>query len=142
MVHAFMAMGVPDEVLTDNMKSVVVRRDLDGRSVWQRDCAEFMGCVGFRTRPCKPRHPLAKGKVERLIRFARDNFLSGRDFTDITALNEGVAPWCAEQAGRWRRAVACVLAEEHEAACRAAARELVAAEEVALWLCPPQEDSL
>ncbi|MCR9037174.1 hypothetical protein [Tractidigestivibacter montrealensis] len=29
-----------------------------------------------------------------------------------------------------------MLAEEHEAACRAAARELVAAEEVALWLCP------
>ncbi|WP_242622134.1 hypothetical protein [Olsenella sp. Marseille-P4559] len=49
MVHAFMAMGIPGGVLTDNMKSVVVRRDLDGRPVWQRDYAEFMGCVGFRT---------------------------------------------------------------------------------------------
>jgi hypothetical protein len=29
-----------------------------------------------------------------------------------------------------------VPAEEHEAACRAAARELVVTEEVALWLCP------
>ena len=63
MVHAFMAMGIPGEVLTDNMKSVVVRRDLDGRPVWQRDYAEFMGCVGFRTRLCKPRHPFTKGKV-------------------------------------------------------------------------------
>lgn len=31
MVHAFMVMGVPDYVLTDNMKSVVIRRDIDGR---------------------------------------------------------------------------------------------------------------
>jgi transposase len=136
MVHAFMAMGVPDEVPADNMKSVVVRRDLDGRPVWQRDYAEFMGCVGFRTRLCKPRHPLAKGKVERPDRFARDNFLAGRDFTDIAAPDEDAALWCAEQAGRWRRAVARVPAEEHEAACRAAARELVVTEEVALWLCP------
>jgi transposase len=136
MAHAFMAMGVPDEVPADNMKSVVVRRDLDGRPVWQRDYAEFMGCVGFRTRLCKPRHPLAKGKVERPDRFARDDFLAGRDFTDITAPDEGAALRCAEQAGRWRRAVACVPAEEHEAACRAAARELVVTEEVALWLCP------
>lgn len=136
MLHAFMAMGVPDEVLADNMKSVMTGRDLDGRPVWQRDYVEFMGCVGFRTRLCRPRHPFTKGKVERLIRFVRDNFLAGRDFTDITALNEDAALWCAEQAGRWRRAVACVPAEEHEAACRAAARELVVTEEVALWLCP------
>jgi transposase len=136
MVHAFMAMGVPDEVPADNMKSVVVRRDLDGRPVWQRDYAEFMGCVGFRTRLCKPRRPFTKGKVERLIRFVKDNFLAGRDLADITALNEGAALWCAEQAGRWRRAVARVPAEGHEAACRAAARELVVTEEVALWLCP------
>jgi transposase len=95
MAHAFMAMGVPDEVPADNMKSVVVRRDLDGRPVWQRDYAEFMGCVGFRTRLCKPRHPLAKGKVERPVRFARDNFLAGRDFTDIAAPDEDAALRCA-----------------------------------------------
>ncbi len=51
---------------------------LRGYQTQQRDYAEFMGCVGFRTRLCKPRHPLAKGKVERLIRFARD-----RDFLQI-----------------------------------------------------------
>lgn len=52
MVHALVAMGVPDEVPADNTRSVVVRRDLDGRPVWQRDYAESVGCVGFRTRPC------------------------------------------------------------------------------------------
>lgn len=118
------------------MKSVVVRRDLDGRPVWQRDYAEFMGCVGFRTRLCKPRHPFTKGKVERPVRFVKDNFLAGGEFFDITVPDEDAALWCAEQAGRWRRAVACVPAEGHEDACRAAARELVVTEEVAPWPCP------
>ena len=45
MLHAFSAPGVPATVLTDNMKSVVVRRDADGRPVWQADYAEFMGVV-------------------------------------------------------------------------------------------------
>lgn len=65
---------MPATVLTDNMKSVVVRRDADGRPVWQADYAEFMGVVGFRTRLCRPRHPYTKGKVERLVRFVKGNF--------------------------------------------------------------------
>ena len=83
MLHAFSALGVPATVLTDNMKSVVVRRDADGRPVWQADYAEFMGVVGFRTRLCRPRHPYTKGKVERLVRFVKGNFLAGRSFTDL-----------------------------------------------------------
>lgn len=136
MIHAFAAMGVPDWVLTDNMKSVVVGRGVDGRPVWQGDYAAFMECLGFRTRLCKPRHPFTKGKVERLIRFVKDNFLAGRDFTDITALNEEALLWCADQAGRWRRAVACVPRDEHEGACLAAARGLEVTREVEAWLCP------
>ena len=97
MLHAFSALGVPATVLTDNMKSVVVRRDADGRPVWQADYAEFMGVVGFRTRLCRPRHPYTKGKVERLVRFVKGNFLAGRSFTDLDALNREAALWCAEQ---------------------------------------------
>ena len=119
MLHAFSALGVPATVLTDNMKSVVVRRDADGRPVWQADYAEFMGVVGFRTRLCRPRHPYTKGKVERLVRFVKGNFLAGRSFTDLDALNREAALWCAEQGGRWRRAAACVPMREHEAAVSA-----------------------
>lgn len=56
MLHAFSALGVPATVLTDNMKSVVVRRDADGRPVCRADYAEFMassasapGCAGRAT---------------------------------------------------------------------------------------------
>ena len=69
MVHAFQYMGIPRFILTDNMKSVVLHRDLKGHPVWQKDYESFMKTVGFETKLCKPRHPFTKGKVERLIRF-------------------------------------------------------------------------
>jgi hypothetical protein len=118
------------------MKSVVTRRDPGGRPVWQRDYAAFMELVGFRTRLCKPRHPFTKGKVERLIRFVKGNFLAGMAFTDITRLNEDALLWCAGQAGRWRKAVGCVPGDEHDGACRPATRKLEVTDEVAAWLCP------
>lgn len=141
MLHAFSALGVPATVLTDNMKSVVVRRDADGRPVWQADYTEFMGVVGFRTRLCRPRHPYTKGKVERLVRFVKGNFLAGRSFTDLDALNREAALWCAEQGGRWRRAAACVPMREHEAACSANTRPLEVTAEVERYLCPRRKIS-
>ena len=136
MLHAFGALGVPDYVLTDNMKSVVTRRDAEGHPVWNAEYAAFMGCVGFRTRLCKPRHPWTKGKSERLIRFVKDNFLAGRTFTDLTDLNEQAALWCAEQSGRWRRALACVPADVHAAECAAHTHGLDGADGAELYLCP------
>ena len=82
------------------------------------------------------RHIASLGAYERLIRFVKGNFLAGRDFTDITALNEEALLWCAGQAGRWRRAVACVPSDEHASACLPATRPLEVTDEVALWLCP------
>ena len=136
MVHAFMAMGVPERVVTDNMKSVVTRRDYDGRSVWQADYASFMDAVGFKTTLCKPRHPFTKGKVERLIRFVKGNFLARREFTDITQLNAEALAWCAAQAARFRKPVACVPAEEHAAKCLPTAIAIALDDVTASYLCP------
>ena len=136
MVHAFMLMGVPESVLTDNMKPVVVRRDADGKPVWQRDYAAFMACVGFKTKLCKPRHPFTKGKVERLIRFVKGNFLAGRTFDNVTSLNAAALEWCASQGSRYRKAVDCVPLDEHGAACAARAALPAMTDELAMYLCP------
>ena len=141
MAHAFATMGVPGSVLTDNMKSVVTRRDADGRPVWHPDYAAFMECVGFKTKLCKPRHPFTKGKVERLIRFAKGNFLAGRSFGDLTQLNASALEWCAAQASRYRKAVDCVPAEEHAAACGPRTRALEAGPELSGYLCPSRRIS-
>ncbi len=141
MAHAFMLMGVPEWVLTDNMKSVVLRRDADGRPVWQADYAAFMACVGFKTRLCKPRHPFTKGKVERLIRFVKENFAAGRAFHDVTQLNAAALEWCASQGSRYRRAVDCVPLEEHSASCAARATLPAMTDELSMYLCPRRKVS-
>ncbi len=136
MVHALMAMGVPEHVPTDNMRSVALHRDSEGRPVWQTDHAAFMACVGFRTKLCKPRHPFTKGKVERLVRYVKDNFLAGRDFHDITQFNEEALAWCARQGGSCHRALDCVPADERGSKCLPAAGALAVGDEVAMYLCP------
>ena len=105
MIHAFRYMGVPQYVLTDNMKSVVIRRDLDGNPIWQKDYEQFMKTVGFQTKLCKPRHPFTKGKVERLVRFVKENFLVGRVFWNVTDLNYAALDWCNEQNAAYHRGI-------------------------------------
>jgi len=61
MLNAFVFMGIPSFVLTDNMKSVVIKRDIEGHPIWQKDYESFMKTVGFRTKLCRPRHPYTKG---------------------------------------------------------------------------------
>lgn len=57
------------------------------KPLWQKNYEAFMKTVGFQTKICKPRHPFTKGKVERLVRFVKENFLAGRAFWNITDLN-------------------------------------------------------
>lgn len=141
MLHGFAYMGVPQYILTDNMKSVVVCRDADGHPVWQQDYESFMKTVGFRTKLCKPRHPFTKGAVERLVRFVKDNFLAGRPFTNITDMNYQARQWCQEQNGRYHRAVDRVPAEEHARHCMAAASLLKKDISVLYYFCPERRIS-
>lgn len=141
MLHAFSVLGVPEAVLTDIIRSVVTRRDADGNPVWQADYAALMGAVGFCTKLCKPRRLFTKGKVERLVRFVKGNFLAGRSFTDLASLNEEALLWCAEQEGRWRRVAGLAPRREHEAACMAVARPLAATAEAERYLCPRRKVS-
>ena len=141
MVRGFVVPGVPRRVPTDNMRSVVVRRGADGRPVWQADYEAFMRCVGFETRLREPYRPYTKGKVERLVRFAKGNFVAGRTFSDITDLNARALEWCASQSNRWRRSSGTVPADVHAASCPPAAREIEMTAEVAMRLCPERKIS-
>ena len=108
MIHAFKRMGVPEHVLTDNMKSVVIHRDSEGHPVWNHDYEAFMNTIGFETKLCRPRHPFTKGAVERLVRFVKENFLAGRVFGTITDLNYEAWKWCDNQNNRYHKAVDCI----------------------------------
>ena len=138
MIHAFMYMGVPKYVLTDNMKSVVIRRDYEGHPIWQKDYELFMGNIGFETKLCKPRHPFTKGAVERLVRFVKDNFLAGRVFTELTDLNYDALRWCNNQNSVYHRAVDCIPNDKHTICCLKYAPLLDNSSGLYYYLCPPR----
>ena len=136
MIHGFLHMGVPQKILTDNMKSVVLHRDEEGHPVWQKDYELFMGNIGFETKLCKPRHPFTKGAVERLVRYIKDNFIAGRVFKEITDLNYEAINWCNRVDSRYHRAVDCVPSDKHTSLCMKRASVLENTPELSFYLCP------
>ena len=136
MIHAFIYMGVPETVLTDNMKSVVIGHSPDGQPIWQKDYEEFMDVIGFKTKLCKVAHPFTKGKVERLVRFVKENFMAGRVFGNITDLNCEALKWCNDQNDKYHRAVDCVPHDRHLAECRKKTGLLTVTHDVLRYLCP------
>ena len=91
--------GVPREVLTDRMKTVITDYSEAG-PVWHKRFEDFAAVMGFVPRVCRARRPQTKGKVERGVRFLKENFLPCRCFTDLDDLNSQVKQWCSEQNNR------------------------------------------
>ncbi len=68
--------GVPRRILYDNMKTVVLERDVDGPGE-QRYHAGFLGYAkhcGFIIKLCRPYRARTKGKVERFNGYLRRSF--------------------------------------------------------------------
>lgn len=85
--------GLPKEVLTDNMKTVVTGREA-GKVLWNTQFADFAAEMGFVPKVCQVRRPQTKGKVERLVRYVKENFFPGRSFSDLEDLNRQAPEWC------------------------------------------------
>jgi hypothetical protein len=118
------------------MKSVTIGRDPEGKPIWQSDYEEFMNVIGFKTKLCKVAHPFTKGKVERLVRFVKENFMAGRVFSNVTDLNYEALKWCNDQNGRYHRAVDCVPHDKHLAECQKTAGTLTMTHDVLKYLSP------
>ena len=97
MVNAFVYFGgVPEKVLTDNMKTVIIGKEC-GKPIWNTGFEDFSVDMGFVPKVCQPRRPQTKGKVERLVGYVKDNFLPGRMFEDLNDLNRQAIQWCRER---------------------------------------------
>jgi transposase len=89
--------GVVRECLFDQMKSVLTRDDRlsGGGLVTNLECQRFANHYGFKIRVCRPYRAKTKGKVERPIRYLRENFLYGRRFVSDADLNAQAMHWLA-----------------------------------------------
>lgn len=89
--------GCPRSVLYDNMKSVVLERRGDAIR-FHPTLLALAAHYRYEPRPVAPARGNQKGRVERLIRYARDRFFAARDFRDLDDLNAQATQWCAETA--------------------------------------------
>ena len=109
--------GVARVCLYDNLRSVVTERI--GKAIrFNRRFMELAAHYRFEPRPVGVARGSEKGRVERSIRYIRDNFFAARRFKDVDDLNNQAFEWCQTTAleRRWpdddRRTVGEMLEEE------------------------------
>lgn len=69
--------GVPEHVLFDNAKTIVLERDAYGPGLhrWNPELIKLADECGFAPRLCRPYRAKTKGKVERFNRYLKGSFL-------------------------------------------------------------------
>lgn len=91
--------GLTEEILYDNPKTVVLKRDVEGKHIqWNPLFWDFAGYYGFTPRLCRPYRAKTKGKVESGMKYVKRSFLSGREFASWEHLNECAQRWTVEVA--------------------------------------------
>ena len=82
-------------MLFDQMRAVVLSDDraAGGGLVLNAEFLRFAAYWGFMPRSCRPYRAQTKGKVERPVRYIRENFFYGRAFANDDDLNEQAVRW-------------------------------------------------
>jgi transposase len=102
--------GLPERVLTDRMKSVLVT--MDGATPrWNPLFLELVTQLGIVPSVCRAYTPQTKGKVERSIRVVKESFWPGVTFTDLDDLNRQATAWVERLNGSVHRTTHRVPAE-------------------------------
>jgi transposase len=89
--------GVPRVLLYDNLKSAVLERQGDAIR-FNPTLLAFAAHYRFEPRPVAVARGNEKGRVERAIRYVRDNFFACRQWKNVDDLNTQAADWCDRQA--------------------------------------------
>lgn len=105
-INAFKALGIPKEIVYDNMKTIVIRREKVLQALrkihYNPAFLDFARHYGFAVTACPPYWPRAKGKVEATVKYLRNNFMQGRkfgrDFSSLDELNKQVKAWVKDEA--------------------------------------------
>jgi transposase len=93
--------GYPEEILYDNMKQVVIKRLMkQEESTLNRQFEDFAGYYGFKPVLCRPYRGQTKGKIERTVRYVRENFMTGIRYESLNDLNGKAHAWCNKVNGK------------------------------------------
>ena len=84
--------GVPQELLCDNAKPLVLRQQ-SGKAVFHPEFAAFCSHWGVLPRACQPYRARTKGKVESGVGYVKGNALGSQSFPDDAHLDQHLASW-------------------------------------------------
>jgi len=99
---AFLAWeGLPRVLLYDNLKSAVLERQGDAIR-FNPNLLAFAAHYRYEPRPVAVARGNQKGRVERSIRYIRDNFFAARVWKDLDDLNAQAENWCENQSSNRR----------------------------------------
>jgi len=97
--HAFGFFGgIPAEIVYDNMKNVVIKR-MFNKIQWNKEFKAFAMHYGYKPLLTPTYSPWAKGKVERPIKYVRERFWRGYQFTEMVQANINIRQWINTVAG-------------------------------------------
>lgn len=95
--------GVPQEILFDNAKTIMIERDAygEGRHRWNAQLLATAQDYGFVARACRPYRARTKGKVERFNGYLKNSFITPLAATlsqaglrlDVATANAHIGPW-------------------------------------------------
>jgi transposase len=96
---AFAKFGVPEEVLLDNARALVVEHDPATRTVvFNAKLKAFAKHWDFRPRACAPYRARTKGKTENGVGYVKRNAIAGRAFPSWEAFEAHLEAWTREVA--------------------------------------------
>jgi transposase len=84
--------GVPDSVRIDNLKAAILEANFY-EPIYQKVYQDFANYYGFKSIPCRIYKPNDKGKVESGIKYVKNNFFKGRDFSGGNDCDNQLRQW-------------------------------------------------
>lgn len=104
--------GMPQIVVYDQDKKMLFKENY-GDYIMTEDFAKYVAEAGFEPIFCMPYDPQSKGRIENVIRYVKQNFISGRKYVNLSCLNEEVIGWLSRTGnGKVHSVTKLVPAEE------------------------------
>lgn len=91
--------GSVNTVLVDNQKAAVLKHDNSGEVIFNNGFLQLAKHYGFTPRACRPRRARTKGKVERMVKYLKENFfVRYRQFDSLAHINQLLMQWINAEA--------------------------------------------
>src|SRR5579859_976723 len=94
--HAFAALGVPEKIMVDNLKSAVLKRLVGVAPVFNPRYLDYARHQGFKITACNVAAGWEKGRVENGVGYVKKNLLNGLALPDFCAMNTAAQTWLDE----------------------------------------------